>query len=91
MARLSSGALANFERKVSEEAKYVEELNREAFSSRNWTAAHARLAEMQSLQLLSGLAFQRIKLWQEQLPNLGRPEYTTRDVPCPDAYVDSLR
>ena len=91
MARLSSLALADFERKVSEEAKYVAELNRNAFGSRNWTAAHARLAEMQTLQLISGLAFGQMKQWQEQIADIEAAEYTVRESKCPDEFVRNLR
>ena len=92
MARLSSWTLANFERKVSEESRYVAELNnRDTFGSRNWTAAHARLAEMQTLQLISGLAFGQIRQWQEQIADIETSEYTIRERQCPDEFVENLR
>jgi hypothetical protein len=91
MARLSSATLANYERKVSEEAQNVAELNREAFGSRNWTAAHARLAEMQTLQLISGICFQQINQWQQEFVDPQMAEYTIREASCPDEYVQNLR
>lgn len=35
------------DRNVNEEMELVTHLNRESFGSRNWTAAHVRLGEMQ--------------------------------------------
>jgi hypothetical protein len=92
MARLTSNILANYERNVSSEVHYVEELNRDAFGSRNWTAAHARLAEMQTLQLVSGLSFGQMKQLQDQLTDTIVPEeYTIRESSCPDEYVQELK
>jgi hypothetical protein len=51
LARLSSMGLAQYEevfgKGVSEEAENVARLTREEFQSRNWTAAHLRLGEME--------------------------------------------
>jgi hypothetical protein len=91
MARLTSNILANYERNVSAEVHYVEELNRDAFGSRNWTAAHARLAEMQTLQLVSGLSFGQMKQLQDQQTDPMAPEYTIRESSCPDEYVQELK
>lgn len=91
LARLSSASLANFfERKVSEEAQYVVELNRNAFGSKEWTAAHARLAEMQTLQLISSLTFGQVNEWKDQLVDPEAAEYTIRDASCPNEYVQKL-
>jgi hypothetical protein len=48
LARLASTSLLNYEkRNVKDEMENVAVLNREAMGSRNWTAAHVRLGEMQ--------------------------------------------
>jgi len=75
---------------VSEEAQYVVELNRNAFGSKEWTAAHARLAEMQTLQLISSLTFGQVNEWKDQLVDPEAAEYTIRDASCPNEYVQKL-
>lgn len=91
VARLAGGALADQQTTVSQQVEYVEKLNKHAFGDRKWTAAHARLAELQTLQLISGTAFSVIKDWQSQLTDPEAPEYTARDASCPKAYVHELQ
>jgi hypothetical protein len=47
LARLSTTALMQFSNNVQAQQTLVETLNRDEFQSRNWTAAHVRLGEMQ--------------------------------------------
>lgn len=47
LARLASTTLSQYKRNLMEEQELVEKLNEESFQSRNWTAAHLRLGEMQ--------------------------------------------
>ena len=47
VARLTSTTLSQYTRNLKEEEELVQKLNEESFQSRNWTAAHLRLGEMQ--------------------------------------------
>lgn len=47
LARLSSTSLMHYKNSVADETEYVKLLSKDSFQSRNWTAAHLRLAEMQ--------------------------------------------
>jgi len=57
VARSASTALSRFGRTVDQQRDLVARLNRDAYGTRQWTAAHLQLGEMQTLNLLVELAF----------------------------------
>jgi hypothetical protein len=90
MARLTQTALGRFGVSIADLEDQVARLNREpgAFQSRNWTAAHVKLGEMQTLEALQGIAFAGLRAFPDKLNSA--PEYTMRDKPCPRANLQPL-
>jgi hypothetical protein len=92
IARLTLTALGRFGVSVADMEDQVTKLNREpgAFQSRNWTAAHLKLSEMQTLEALKGVAYAGLRTSFQDKMNSTAPEYNMRDKPCPRANLDSL-
>jgi hypothetical protein len=92
IARLTLTALGRFGVSVADMEDQVTKLNREpgAFQSRNWTAAHLKLSEMQTLEALKGVAYAGLRASFQDKMNSTAPEYNMRDKPCPRANLDSL-
>lgn len=90
MARMAQTALGRFGVSTADQEKKVTRLNREpgAFQSRNWTVAHVRLGEMQTLEALKGVAFASLRAFEDKMNSA--PEYTMRDKPCPRANLQPL-
>jgi hypothetical protein len=91
MARLTQTALSRFGVSVADMEDQVTRLNREpgAFQSRNWTAAHLKLGEMQTLEALKGVAFAGLRAFPDEM-NSTAPEHKMRDKPCPRANLEPL-
>jgi hypothetical protein len=92
MARLTHTALDRFGVSVADMEDQVTRLNREpgAFQSRNWTAAHLKLGEMQTLEALKGVAYAGLRASFPDKMNSTAPEYIMRDKPCPRANLEPL-
>ena len=93
IARMASTALNRFGVSVEDQRALVSRLNREAFGSHNWTAAHLRLGEMQSLEMLKQVAFTGLhRLFGPDALSLKStdPAYSMRDKPCPPKYLRPL-
>ena len=79
---LHGDLLSEFER--------VHKLTLNEYGSRDWTAYHVRLGEMQGLQAASNIVLeQATEHWEDKKHN-APPEYTMRDTPCPDDYLRHL-
>jgi hypothetical protein len=91
VARLAQTALRQFGVSVADLEDQVTRLNREpgAFQSRNWTAAHLKLGEIQTLEALIGVTLASVRLSFPDKMN-SAPEYTMRDKPCPRANLQPL-
>ncbi|CAB9504101.1 expressed unknown protein [Seminavis robusta] len=82
LARLATEALQRFDIPMADMEDKVARLNRKSFQSREWTAAHLQLSEMQALEVLRGVSFSAAREY-EDLRNM-TPLFTIRDDPCPD-------
>jgi hypothetical protein len=81
LARLASEALSRYETPIIDEEDIVARLNRRSFGTKEWTAAHLRLAEMQALEVLRGVSFSAAREYEE-LRNKS-PPFRIHDAPCP--------
>jgi hypothetical protein len=90
MARLTQTALGRFGMSTADLEDQITRRNREpgAFQSRNWTAAHVKLGEMQTLEALKGVAFASLRAFPDKMNSA--PEFIMRDKPCPRANVEPL-
>lgn len=76
--------------KFDAEYRKLSNLNRNEFGSKNWTAHHVRFGEMQALQVVSSLIFEKVsESWEKKKVN-PEPEYRMRDVSCPEEYFHYL-
>mmetsp|Transcript_5075 Transcript_5075/g.12114 ORF Transcript_5075/g.12114 Transcript_5075/m.12114 type:complete len:717 (-) Transcript_5075:2805-4955(-) len=76
--------------KFDSEYRKLSKLNREEFGSKNWTAFHVRFGEMQALQAVSGLLFERVsQSWENKKVN-PEPEYRMKDAACPEQHLHYL-
>lgn len=80
LARLASEAFQRFQEPLTDLEDRVATLNRRAFQSKEWTAAHLELSEMQALEVLRGVSFSAAREY-EDLRNK-YPAFTIRDTPC---------
>jgi hypothetical protein len=75
---------------LASEGQRVAELNRNDFGSKNWTAYHVRLGEMQALKAAAMLIFARVsESWEDKKVD-PETEYTMRDESCPDEHLKYL-
>jgi hypothetical protein len=90
LGRLAKIGLKQFGTTVQEETRRVARLNREEFQSPEWSAAHVRLGEMQSLQAIARFASMYAKEWEEQLENPPSEDFIVRTTPCPYVHSEFL-
>ena len=81
LARLVSEALKRFDTTIADMEDKVTKLNRNSFQTKEWTAAHLTLSEMQALEVLRGVSFTAARVY-EDLRNQS-PAFFIRDSPCP--------
>lgn len=81
LARLASEALKRFDTTIADMEDKVTKLNRNSFQTKEWTAAHLTLSEMQALEVLRGVSFTAARVY-EDLRNQS-PAFFIRDSPCP--------
>jgi hypothetical protein len=87
--RMAIVALGRFPRSAQEERQLIEESE---FQSINWTAAHIRLGEMQTLEVLRGMTFAAARRIKETVQKVfpDSPMPVVRDKPCPWEYTTPL-
>lgn len=87
--RMAIVALGRFPHSVEEEMKLIQQSE---FQSKNWTAAHLRLGEMQTLEVLRDMTFVTAKRFRSALeqasPDGKLP--VVREKPCPWEYTGAL-
>jgi len=89
VARMAQTALAKFGATVVEQLDRVSTMhNNDAFQSRNWTIAHLRLGEMQTLEALKQTAFAGLRPFRDQIDS--EPPFTMRNEPCPPQILHPL-
>ncbi|KAG7349455.1 SET methyltransferase domain containing protein [Nitzschia inconspicua] len=92
--RLASTALIQYQTSPKEAFNLVVKLNQEnSFPGKNWTAAHLRLAEMQSLLAITGVAFSHAKKWEADAKKdseSGSALYIIREKSCPSSFSDLI-
>ena len=81
LARLASEALQRYDRTSADEEANVAKLSRDSFQSKEWTAAHLRLSEMQTLEALRDASFAAARVYEDQRNR--SPAFTIHDKPCP--------
>eukprot|EP00934_Nitzschia_sp_Nitz4_P008190 Nitzschia sp. Nitz4//scaffold11_size288233//46089//48144//NITZ4_000739-RA/size288233-snap-gene-0.42-mRNA-1//-1//CDS//3329533969//8180//frame0 len=91
LSRLTTTSLLQYKnRRVNEELELVRTLNRESFGSRNWTTAHLRLGEMQTLQVISMATFGQTKKMEQEIPDPRPTAFAIRERPCQKEYLEGL-
>lgn len=88
IARMAQTALGRFGVTVQDQLDQVSLFNRVAFRSLNWTVAHLRLGEMQTLEALKQTAFAGLQPFRHEI-NSG-PSFSMRDNPCPPQALQTL-
>jgi SET domain len=88
IARMAQTALGRFGVTMQAQLDQVSALNRAAFQSSNWTIAHLRLGEIQTLEALKQTAFAGLRSFQDRIDS--EPAFSMRDNPCPLQALQSL-
>jgi hypothetical protein len=83
IARLANTALEQFDNNVIQQTDLVAQLNKEAYFSPEWNAAHVRLGEMQSLQAIGKLAFWHVQKQVDKIENPPSDDFIIRFEECP--------
>jgi len=86
IARLASSSLIQYKVPVYDLEDHLRTLE---FQSRNWTMAHVRLGEMQTLQALSGIAFSALRVWEKELED-PTSDFFVRETACPQEFLEAL-
>jgi len=90
VARMAQTALSKFGVSVHDQLDLVSRLNQNssAFQTRNWTAAHLRLGEMQTLEALKQTAYAGLRPFQDQIDT--EPGFSMRNEACPPQLLHPL-
>lgn len=90
VARMAQTALSKFGVSVHDQLDLVSLLNRNssAFQTRNWTVAHLRLGEMQTLEALKQTAYAGLRPFQDQIDT--EPVFSMRNEACPPQLLHPL-
>lgn len=93
LARLTTGAIHLYPRNVPQEMASISSSSY-PFQSEEWTAAHVRLGEMQSLEVLRSVATSGAKEMKKRVKAAGHDEHGNgmyiHSVTCPAALTEQL-
>lgn len=88
VARMASTALSRFRVSIDDQLETVAQLNVDAFQTPDWTIAHLRLGEMQTLEALKQTAFAGLQTFRDQVDTT--PSFTMRNKPCGPEHLQRL-